>query len=497
MDATATQLTDIKFNEAKRGYDPVEVDNFLEKLGDAVVKLQDKVREANRRADDAERRVAEAQRAASAAEKRALDAEAHVAMGGGSADEDELAETLKKTLLLAQRTADETVKEANKEAADLVSGAEQKAARVIEDANRAAAKRLAAVEDEITARRSSETRELEEQVTRLEDVRVLLVADVEALEGHLTEVRSRLRAGADLLIEVLDDPARMQPPPRPTLQAAPIETVIGATATPAARPPIGAPGPTEPAADTAKGSAGADDSSDAAGAADATDRAPATDAATGAAGADDTADAADTGDTAGTPGGPSLAAETTGADAAPAAEPAPNDLGRAPGSIPGATRGPAVPTVPDRAVPSGPARGGAPLPGRAPGAASGGTTPSGPPRPPSEVPRSATDPSSADASARLFPADDDPATPTATAGAPTSPGGARPDAPEGGPPTQPVAVIERGPAPRDDGFLDELRKAADDDPLGPMDADADAAMQAFFTSDDDDLPKRPRFGRRR
>ena len=68
MDGTPHLLTDVKFTERRRGYDPEEVDNFLERVSSAVAQLQDKLREATARAEEADARVAEAQRAQALAE---------------------------------------------------------------------------------------------------------------------------------------------------------------------------------------------------------------------------------------------------------------------------------------------------------------------------------------------------------------------------------------------------------------------------------------------
>jgi cell division initiation protein len=396
MDASATQLTDIKFNEAKRGYDPVEVDNFLEKLGDAVVKLQEKVREANRRADDAERRAIEAHRVSSEAEKRALDAEARVAAGGGDSGEDELAETLKKTLLLAQRTADETVKEAKADAEQLVAEARKRATREIEDATRTAAAKLASVEEEIRAKRATETAELRTQVDKLEEIRVQLVADVEALEGHTTALRDRMRTEATALLELVADHEKKPAPTRPALSVPPVDLRdpkpaskpgVSSSASAASAPASSRPGPSGP---TSIRSAS---------------------------------------------GGPADASKP--GSSRPTGTPAPATAEARP-----------VPHVPDSARPR-----------------TGGLEPAGPR--PTGAPRATSEPAS--------------------------------EASDSGPATQPVSVIEKNPDwDPDDGFLDELRKAVDDEsPLGPPDADADAAMQAFFSAPDDNLLKRPRFGRRR
>jgi len=39
-------LTDVRFSVSRKGYDPDEVDNFLERVSAAVAQLQDKLRQA-------------------------------------------------------------------------------------------------------------------------------------------------------------------------------------------------------------------------------------------------------------------------------------------------------------------------------------------------------------------------------------------------------------------------------------------------------------------
>jgi hypothetical protein len=55
-----------------------------------------------------------------------------------------------------------------------------------------------------------------------------------------------------------------------------------------------------------------------------------------------------------------------------------------------------------------------------------------------------------------------------------------------------VAAIGAEPGQSGDAFLEQLRRAVDEDDTG----DAGNAMTAFFDQDDDDRP-RSRFGRRR
>ena len=60
---TPQLLTEIQFNPARKGYDPGEVDAFLERLSAAVTQMQDKLRQSAAAAQDAQRQAAEAVRA--------------------------------------------------------------------------------------------------------------------------------------------------------------------------------------------------------------------------------------------------------------------------------------------------------------------------------------------------------------------------------------------------------------------------------------------------
>ena len=79
MDVSPKMLRDVEFREKMRGYHPEDVDQFLEQVAAGVEVLQDRLRQAVERAQRAEAAAAEA----------------------GDSDE-----TLRKTLVLAQRTAD-------------------------------------------------------------------------------------------------------------------------------------------------------------------------------------------------------------------------------------------------------------------------------------------------------------------------------------------------------------------------------------------------------
>ncbi len=106
MDLTAQVLHDVEFREAKRGgYNTQDVDEFLERLAVAVDRQDAQLREARQRVAAAE----SAHRGG-----RAPGRGRRAAAGGGQREADE---TLKRTLVLAQRTADAAIREAEERAA--------------------------------------------------------------------------------------------------------------------------------------------------------------------------------------------------------------------------------------------------------------------------------------------------------------------------------------------------------------------------------------------
>jgi cell division initiation protein len=213
MDITPQVLKEVKFTERMRGYDRDEVDEFLERVGAGVAMVQNRLREAAERAD--------------AAEARAL------ALGNRS----EAEETLKRTLVLAQRTADAAVAEANETAARTVSEAEARAARMVSDAEAQAA--VLRTEAEAEARRVIETTRapLVEEIKELEQLRNFLHDDIQLLEGHLAGQRERLRAQVADLQRLIDDPGMLEIEPTPETSGVDPAPTLPPAAPPSA-PPI-------------------------------------------------------------------------------------------------------------------------------------------------------------------------------------------------------------------------------------------------------------------
>lgn len=176
MDVSAQTIRQVEFREKLRGYHQDDVDEFLERVAAGIEILQERLRQATERAVRAEQAAT------------------------GSREDDE---SLRRTLVLAQRTADLAVKEAK-----------EQAARVIEEAEGEASGMLAAAGEE--RRRLAE--EAEEQVrtdvARLEAARLELEQDVDRLVRYLDEQRARVKAALAEAARGLDTALSAQPAPQ-------------------------------------------------------------------------------------------------------------------------------------------------------------------------------------------------------------------------------------------------------------------------------------------
>jgi DivIVA domain-containing protein len=232
MDGTPHLLTDVQFSERRRGYDPEEVDNFLERVGTAVAQLQDKLREATARVEAADSKIAEARRAQAAAEAelaragRESDGDVSIVAMGAASDPEVEAERASRVLLMAQKTADATIEDANLTAQQTIADARERAADLIADAEvdadklRGDAKREA--DDLVEQQRATVVRDVKE----LEDVRTSVQGDVDTLKQHLDEQRSRIRRGVEALALVLDDPEGLRVDEAPELSGASMGDVL-------------------------------------------------------------------------------------------------------------------------------------------------------------------------------------------------------------------------------------------------------------------------------
>ena len=229
--ATPHLLTDVQFRVARKGYDPDEVDNFLEKVSDAVAQLQDKLRQATADKEAADAKAANVNRIEATLQARIAELEAQLASARSGAaapaaapivarDAAAEAEAASSVLVMAQRTADSTVNDARARAAQLLTDAETEAVRIL----------------------GSARAEAEESLGDLERTRSEMVAENDALGAFLLEQRAVLAAGLARIQAVLDDPKALRvgdaPVPSPRAEApapsAPVEVEEVAPAAPAA-----------------------------------------------------------------------------------------------------------------------------------------------------------------------------------------------------------------------------------------------------------------------
>lgn len=203
MELTSQVLHDAEFREAKRGgYNTHDVDEFIERIAAAVERQEALVREARQRVQAAETRAGEA-------ERRADDAE-HRTVGAVEADE-----TLKRTLVLAQRTADAAIREAEERAARSLADAEDQVARMLAEAQDAASTAYAAAEAEARQSQAEARAKVLNELNELEAMRHQLRHDVELLERHLEHQRERVRVTAHDLQRLLDNPSALRAAPIP------------------------------------------------------------------------------------------------------------------------------------------------------------------------------------------------------------------------------------------------------------------------------------------
>lgn len=263
MELTPKLLTeDVDFRVAYRGYDRDEVDDFLERVAVAVGQLQQQLGEAVNRARSAESRL-KASGGAAPASATSTPAPPEAAPAPVQTGETEdLNEELRRTLVLAQRTADAAVREAREQAAQIQSDAEERAQRAMADAEAGARRKADEARTKLLA-----------EIAELEGIRESMRGDVSVLERHLEEQRLQLRSSFQELQRLLDDPTSFRISPTPPLSGvvapsparelsepprAPAKTTPAPPATPSpasASPAAAAPASASPASGSASAAA--------------------------------------------------------------------------------------------------------------------------------------------------------------------------------------------------------------------------------------------------
>jgi cell division initiation protein len=176
MQVTPEAVREGKFREALRGYHRDDVDEFLERVAGGIAALQDQLRQATERSLHAEQQATEAA---------------------------ELDDSLRRTLVLAQRTADLAVEEARKEASELVEDARLQRENAMAE--------LAAEHDRL---REETQKTVQDEVASLHEARERLTVDIAELGAYYERQREWLRVTlAEQLRVISEGGIDVGPPP--------------------------------------------------------------------------------------------------------------------------------------------------------------------------------------------------------------------------------------------------------------------------------------------
>lgn len=193
MEMSPQRVRGVEFKTVRKGADHDEVKAFLNEVADELERAQNQSTAMEARARAAVARLQEAGEASSApAVPVAVDASVHES------------ETISRTLLLAQRTADTTVAEASAEAERLVSTANDEASTTLGSTREQAAQMLDQARVDARQAGESERQAVASEVEALKARRDFLESDVEQLEIFMADQRNRVREAATSLLDVTD-----------------------------------------------------------------------------------------------------------------------------------------------------------------------------------------------------------------------------------------------------------------------------------------------------
>jgi len=240
MELTLKRLLEqAEFAESRRGYDREEVNEFLDRAVAMATKVEAKLTETMGQAKAAGKGGA-ADAGSSPADVEAeveRRVAARLAEAPSGPSDDEVADEVHRTIVLAQRTADAAVREAREEAATLLAEANERAGAIraeIDEASAASQAEIdaattasqaeidaasAAARAQVTAEAEADRRTaraaLTTEITKLDGVRESLRGDISLLERHVEEQRNQLHSTVGELQRLLEDPTgfRMAPAP--------------------------------------------------------------------------------------------------------------------------------------------------------------------------------------------------------------------------------------------------------------------------------------------
>jgi len=177
MEITPRELRDIEIKEGIRGYHRDEVNDLLERAAATIEERESRISQLTDRLSSAQSEAGRTR---------------------------ETEDVLHRTLLLAQRAADEAVAEATAKARQMLDDADIQSRRLVADSEAEARRKV-----------ESERRRLEEEVLELASRRDALLADVEALTRFEAEYRERMVRALEADLSALRSRPTTAPGSRP------------------------------------------------------------------------------------------------------------------------------------------------------------------------------------------------------------------------------------------------------------------------------------------
>jgi DivIVA domain-containing protein len=214
MEMSPKAIAAVTFPVVRKGYDPEQVRSFLSQLSRGVEELQN----------------------------RALQAEAKARLSAAPAPAAEPApnmDSITKTLVMAQRTADATLADAREEADGIRKEASERAESILAEAKAQGAQMITAAEQEALRTGEITRSKVAAEVEALESRRSALSDDVDSLSTHVTTQREQLASTVLVLNQALEHPG-LQDVAKPTLAAPPADPP-GPALVPPSEPDAGPP----------------------------------------------------------------------------------------------------------------------------------------------------------------------------------------------------------------------------------------------------------------
>jgi DivIVA domain-containing protein len=173
----------VQFRFGLKGYNFEDVDKFLEKVAAEAESVLEQLRTANERLRHANEWIGELE----AELQRATEERAPEPSAGVTED------ALQKTFILAQKFVEQTKRESEEEALEILIRAEERGSALVAQAEERARQIVTESEDR-----------LREEIARLESQRSRLASEVETMSEHLNEQRTQVRESVTEVLEWID-----------------------------------------------------------------------------------------------------------------------------------------------------------------------------------------------------------------------------------------------------------------------------------------------------